>query len=207
AFYQPQCVLIDTDSLATLPQRELSAGMAEVIKYGLLGDADFFAWQEQHIDQLLALQQEQLAHAIYRSCEMKANIVAADEREKGCRALLNLGHTFGHAIETQQGYGNWLHGEAVATGMLMAADLSRRLGWLDKASVARIEALLRQAKLPVRAPDDMTEKDFLAHMAVDKKITDGRLRLVLMTSLGDAVVTSDFDSQLLQQTLQAHQAG
>ena len=206
AFYQPQCVLIDTDSLATLPQRELSAGMAEVIKYGLLGDADFFDWQEQHIDQLLALQQEQLVHAIYRSCEMKANIVAADEREKGCRALLNLGHTFGHAIETQQGYGNWLHGEAVATGMLLAADLSQRLGWLDGASVGRIEALLRQAKLPVRAPDDTTEADFLAHMAVDKKITDGRLRLVLMAGLGESVVTSDFDSQLLQQTLQTHQA-
>ncbi|MDP6967599.1 MAG: 3-dehydroquinate synthase [Gammaproteobacteria bacterium] len=204
AFYQPQCVLIDTDSLTTLPQRELSAGLAEVIKYGLLGDADFFTWQEQNIDQLLVLQQEQLAYAIYRSCQMKADIVAADEREKGCRALLNLGHTFGHAIETQQGYGNWLHGEAVAAGMVMAADLSWRLGWLDKSSVGRIVDLLRQAKLPVEAPEDMTEDDFMTHMAVDKKITDGRLRLVLMQHLGDALVTSDIAAPLLQQTLQAH---
>lgn len=204
AFYQPQCVLIDTDSLSSLPPRELSAGLAEVIKYGLLGDAEFFAWLEQNIDSLLSLQQAPLVHAIYRSCEMKAEIVAADEREKGCRAWLNLGHTFGHAIETHQGYGNWLHGEAVATGMVMAADLSMRMGWLEQENLTRIADLVKQAKLPTSAPADMTEDDFISHMSVDKKITDGRIRLVLMKRLGEAFVTSDFDAKLLQQTLQVH---
>ncbi len=206
AFYQPQCVLIDTDSLATLPSRELSAGVAEVIKYGLLGDAEFFAWQEQQIDQLMNLQQEQVVYAIHRSCEMKAEIVAADEHEKGCRALLNLGHTFGHAIETEQGYGNWLHGEAVGAGMAMAADLSHRCGWLDAAVLARIARLLERAQLPSWAPADMSAEAFMTHMAVDKKVTDGQLRLVLMRALGDAVVSSKFEPQLLQQTLQAGQA-
>ena len=206
AFYQPQCVVIDTNSLATLSPRELSAGVAEVIKYGLLGDAEFFAWQEQHIDQLMSLQQEQVVYAIHRCCEMKAEIVAADEHEKGCRALLNLGHTFGHAIETEQGYGNWLHGEAVGAGMAMAADLSRRCGWLDAVAMERITKLLERAKLPSWAPADMSVDSFMAHMAVDKKVTDGQLRLVLMKALGDAVVSSDFEPQLLQQTLQAGQA-
>lgn len=206
AFYQPQCVLIDTDSLSTLPVRELSAGVAEVIKYGLLGDAEFFAWQEQQIDPLMNLEQEQVVYAIHRSCEMKAEIVAADEREQGCRALLNLGHTFGHAIETEQGYGNWLHGEAVGAGMAMAADLSHRCGWLDAASIARIKSLLQRAQLPSWAPHDMTAEAFMAHMAVDKKVTDGQLRLVLMRAIGDAMVSSDFDPQFLQQTLQVSRA-
>jgi 3-dehydroquinate synthase len=169
-----------------------------------LGDAEFFAWLEQNMDPLLSLQQAPLVQAIYRSCEMKAEIVAADEREKGCRAWLNLGHTFGHAIETQQGYGNWLHGEAVATGMVMAADLSMRMGWLDEENLSRIVKLLKQAKLPTSAPADMTEDDFISHMSVDKKITDGRIRLVLMKRLGEAFVTSDLDTKLLQQTLQLH---
>ncbi|HCH24140.1 MAG TPA: 3-dehydroquinate synthase [Oceanospirillaceae bacterium] len=206
AFYQPQCVLIDTDSLSTLPARELSAGVAEVIKYGLLGDANFFAWQEQYIDQLMSLQQEQVVYAIHRSCQMKAEIVAADEREQGCRALLNLGHTFGHAIETEQGYGNWLHGEAVGAGMAMAADLSHRCGWLDATSLERIASLLQRAQLPSWAPADMTAEAFMAHMAIDKKVTDGQLRLVLMTAIGEAILSSDFAPQLLQQTLQVSRA-
>ena len=202
AFYQPQCVLIDTQTLTTLPPRELSAGVAEVIKYGLLGDADFFAWQEQNMGQLMSLHQQSVVYAIHRSCEMKAHIVASDEREKGCRALLNLGHTFGHAIETEQGYGCWLHGEAVAAGMAMAADLSQRLQWLCSADIERIQSLLKRAQLPLWGPSGMTAESYMSHMAVDKKVTDGQLRLVLMQSLGDAVVSSDFDPQLLQQTLQ-----
>jgi 3-dehydroquinate synthase len=207
AFYQPQCVLIDTDTLQTLPERELSAGVAEVIKYGLLGDAEFLTWLEQNMPQLMGLEQAVTVQAIYHSCHMKAEIVAADEREQGCRALLNLGHTFGHAIETEQGYGKWLHGEAVGAGMAMAADLSQRLGWISEADVARVQQILRQASLPAWAPEDMSGEAFMTHMKVDKKVTDGQLRLVLMRSLGDAVVTSDFDASKLQQTLLQGQAG
>ncbi|RRJ83156.1 3-dehydroquinate synthase [Aestuariirhabdus litorea] len=203
AFHQPQVVLIDTDTLSTLPDRELSAGIAEVVKYGLLYDAEFYRWLDQSMDALMARDVTALERAIYRSCEIKAQIVARDERESGMRALLNLGHTFGHAIETHQGYGNWLHGEAVAVGMLMAADLSARLGWLSAADVAGIKSLLLRAGLPVYPPEDMSPEEFLALMAVDKKVTDGTIRLVLLNSIGSALMSSDFPMSALMATLKA----
>ncbi|HUM92348.1 MAG TPA: 3-dehydroquinate synthase, partial [Candidatus Competibacter sp.] len=161
AFYQPRCVLADTDTLKTLPDRELSAGLAEVIKYGLIRDLPFLEWLEDHIEQLLARDAAALTEAIERSCRNKADIVAADERETGERALLNLGHTFGHAIETGMGYGEWLHGEAVAVGMNLATDLSARLGWLKGEQVERVRTLLARARLPLNAPEGLTADDFL----------------------------------------------
>ncbi len=201
AFHQPRAVLIDTDTLDTLPDREYASGMAEVIKYGLIRDRGFFEWLEANMDGLMLRDKQLLAEAIARSCRSKAEIVAIDERESGVRALLNLGHTFGHAIETAQGYGAWLHGEAVAVGTVLAADLSRRLGWLAEADVKRIEALFVRARLPVTPPIGMETDEFLALMAVDKKVLDGRLRLVLLRSIGDAVVTADFPLALLETTL------
>ena len=201
AFYQPKAVLADTDVLKTLPKRELAAGLAEVIKYGLIYDVEFLAWLEQNIDGLNECDPELLAYAIKRSCEIKAEVVAQDERESGIRAILNLGHTFGHAIETEQGYGNWLHGEAVGAGMWMAADLSHRLGWLSAGDLARTETLLRRANLPVRAPKDMTPERFIELMSLDKKVLDGRIRLVLLKQLGEAVVTDSADPDLLRETL------
>jgi len=203
AFHQPQLVLADTDVLNTLPERELSAGLAEVSKYGLIYDADFLEWLEQNMVRLRAREPEALAYAIYRSCAIKAEIVAQDERESGMRALLNLGHTFGHAIETDRGYGQWLHGEAVGAGTMMAADLSARLGWLNQADLDRIKALLLAAGLPVHAPADMTPERFKSLMAVDKKVLDGQLRLVLLKQLGQGVVTADFAVQKLDATLTA----
>jgi 3-dehydroquinate synthase len=203
AFYQPVAVLADTGVLQTLPERELSAGLAEVIKYGLIYDAGFFAWLEENMAALRARDNAALTWAIHRACEIKAEVVAQDERESGIRALLNLGHTFGHAIETAQGYGNWLHGEAVGTGMLMAADLSARCGWIDADDVARTRRLIEAAGLPVQAPADMSPDQFVALMSVDKKVLDGRLRLVLLHAIGDAVVTDEFDTALLHQTLSA----
>lgn len=201
AFYQPRAVIIDTDTLNTLPDRELSAGLAEVIKYGLIRDPEFFSWLEAHLDKLLARDAEALAYAIHRSCRNKAEVVAADERESGVRATLNLGHTFGHAIETGLGYGKWLHGEAIAAGMVMAADLSHRLGWLTAEDVTSIEKLIRRARLPVRAPASLLPARFLELMAVDKKVQDGRLRLVLLKRLGEAVVTDEFPRAELEKTL------
>lgn len=203
AFHQPVAVLIDTEVLQTLPERELSAGLAEVIKYGLIYDNAFFTWLEANMAALRARDNDALTYAIYRACEIKAEVVAQDERESGIRALLNLGHTFGHAIETAQGYGNWLHGEAVGTGMLMAADLSARCGWIDADDVARTRRLIEAAGLPVQAPADMNPDQFVALMSVDKKVLDGRLRLVLLHAIGDAVVTDEFDTALLHQTLSA----
>ena len=203
AFHQPQCVLIDTDTLATLPSREVSAGLAEVVKYGLINDAPFYYWLDEHIDDLLALKMEPLSYAIKRSCECKAEIVAADERESGVRALLNLGHTFGHAIESNQGYGKYVHGEAVAIGMHMAADLSFRLGCLTAAEAISVGRLLKKAKLPVFPPAEMTADDFMAAMAVDKKVTNGHLRLILMKGVGKAYLTDEFSPELLSQTLSA----
>ncbi|MDN3637291.1 3-dehydroquinate synthase [Simiduia curdlanivorans] len=203
AFYQPQAVIIDIDLLATLPAREISAGLAEVIKYGLLGDAEFLRWLELNIERLVALDPDALIYAIRRSCENKAKIVAADEREGGVRALLNLGHTFGHAIETQLGYGNWLHGEAVGAGMMLAAELSEKLGWLAAKDVVRVRGLLEKAQLPIAAPKSMTVDQFLAHMSVDKKVMDGRLRFVLLKALGEAVVVNDVGLSDLQHVLQA----
>lgn len=201
AFYQPKAVLADTGVLRSLPPRELAAGMAEVIKYGLIYDEEFLCWIEQNIDKLNACDSATLAHAIHRSCEIKAEVVSQDEHESGIRAILNLGHTFGHAIETDQGYGNWLHGEAVAAGMLMAADLSCRLGWLAATDVARTEKILKQAKLPTLPPAGMTVERFRELMSVDKKVLAGRIRLVLMKHIGEAVVTEEFASELLDETL------
>jgi len=201
AFHQPGCVLIDTDTLDTLDERQLAAGLAEVIKYGLIKDSEFFSWLEQNMTALRARDKQALAYAIERSCSLKAEIVAADERESGQRALLNLGHTFGHAIETGTGYGNWLHGEAVAAGMLMAADLSARHGWLSTDAVQRTGTLLRQAGLPTSPPAEMDADRFMELMAVDKKVVDGGLRLVLLKDIGDALVTGDFRQDLLAETL------
>lgn len=203
AFYQPQAVLIDTQSLTTLPARELSAGLAEVIKYGLICDEPFLTWLEENMQALLSLDQQALTTAIERSCAAKARIVAADERENGLRATLNLGHTFGHAIETEQGYGVWLHGEAVAAGTAMALEMSHRLGWITEAERNRGIRLLIAANLPVVPPKDMTPEHFLQHMAVDKKVLDGQLRLVLLRDLGDALVTSEFAHEILHATLGA----
>jgi len=201
AFHQPRCVLADTETLNTLDDRQLSAGVAEVIKYGLIRDAEFFDWLEQHTPALLARDPQQLAWAIERSCRNKAEVVAADERESGSRALLNLGHTFGHAIEAAMGYGTWLHGEAVGTGMLMAADLSHRLGWIDDTQLTRIRAITKLARLPVHTPPQLDTEQFLKWMAVDKKVQAGRLRLVLLTGIGTSVITDDYDAGKLRETL------
>lgn len=203
AFYQPQCVIADIQTLNTLPAREHSAGLAEVIKYGLIYDASFFAWIEQNTSRLMAMDTDCLAKAIHTSCRIKAAVVTQDEREAGMRAILNLGHTFGHAIETCLGYGNWLHGEAVAVGMVMAVDLSHRHGWLDDHIRQRTIALLEQCALPVKSPAEMSIDDYLQKMAIDKKAVNGSIRLVLLKALGQAIVTSDYDSALLQQTLSA----
>ena len=197
AFYQPLMVIIDTLTLNTLPKREVNAGLAEVIKYGAILDYEFFEWLEQHIDELVALYPEALQHCISRCCQIKADVVARDETEKGDRALLNLGHTFGHAIETHLGYGNWLHGEAVSTGMMMAATLSEELGDISIADVSRLEKLLARANLPTVSPDTMQPEDYLPHMMRDKKVLAGKLRLVLLKSLGQAYVANDTDHTLV----------
>ncbi|WP_263143845.1 3-dehydroquinate synthase [Pseudomonas sp. RIT-PI-AD] len=203
AFYQPKAVVIDTTTLATLPPRELAAGLAEVIKYGLICDEPFLGWLESHLHRLLALDSAALTEAIERSCVAKARVVGADERESGLRATLNLGHTFGHAIETHMGYGVWLHGEAVAAGTVMALEMSMRLGWIDAAERDRGIRLLQRAGLPVVPPEGMLPEHFLEHMAVDKKVLDGRLRLVLLNRMGDAVVTADYPRDVLDATLRA----
>jgi 3-dehydroquinate synthase len=203
AFYQPNAVLIDTTTLNTLPERELSAGLAEVIKYGLICDKPFLGWLEDNIKALRALEPAALTEAIQRSCAAKAAVVGADERESGVRATLNLGHTFGHAIETHMGYGVWLHGEAVAAGTVMALEMSMRLGWIDQSERDRAIRLLQDAGLPVVPPQEMTPAHFMEHMAVDKKVIDGRLRLVLLRQMGEAVVTDDYPKEILQATLSA----
>jgi len=202
AFYQPTLVLADTDTLNTLPDNELSAGLAEVIKYGLIRDLPFLDWLEKNMDKLLARDTVALQYAIARSCENKADVVAADERESGIRALLNLGHTFGHAIESGMGYGNWLHGEAVAAGTVMAADLSQRLGWISSDDVSRVRKLIERAKLPVTAPDLSVEK-YLELMGLDKKVEGGKIRFVLLKKLGHAVVEGEIAPALLHETLKA----
>lgn len=201
AFHQPKCVIIDTDTLNTLEPRHLAAGIAEVVKYGLIRDSEFLQWLDQNIEKLVARDSEALSYAIYRSCEHKADVVSADEREAGQRALLNLGHTFGHAIEAAMGYGTWLHGEAVATGMVMAAEHSALMGWVSQDDVAFIRQLLKRADLPVDPPASMSGDDFMKYMSVDKKVTDGTLRLVLMKSLGESIVTADFDADALKKVL------
>ncbi|WFF41947.1 3-dehydroquinate synthase [Salinicola endophyticus] len=202
AFWQPRAVLIDTQTLATLPERELSAGLAEVIKYGLIWDAAFLDWLEREMPALRALDAAAIRHAIRRSCEIKAEIVAEDETEQGVRALLNLGHTFGHAIEAHQGYGNWLHGEAVGAGMAMAAALSAERGWLTGAEVERIGAVLAAAGLPRVAPAAMGVDDFLERMRLDKKNLDSRLRLILLEALGRAAIHDDTDPAMLERLIE-----
>jgi 3-dehydroquinate synthase len=204
AFHQPQCVYIDTETLSTLPDRELQSGIAEIIKYGLIRDPEFFEWQEQNMDKLLARDPDALRFAITRSCENKAAVVKADEKEAGVRATLNLGHTFGHAIENFSGYGTWLHGEAVAIGTAMAATMSGRMGWIDEALVKRTYTLLERANLPVELPVDspMTRESFLKLMSVDKKVANGQLRLILLKGpLGNCVFTGDFDQDAMIQTI------
>lgn len=205
AFYQPKCVIADTLVLNTLDDRQLSAGIAEVIKYGLIRDKAFLVWLEKNMDAIVARKTDALIYAIERSCRNKADVVAADELEHGQRALLNLGHTFGHAIETGMGYGVWLHGEAVAAGMYMAADLSARLGWIIQEDVDHVEKLLLRANLPVKGPAISPAK-MKQLMSVDKKVHDGKIRLVLLKALGEAVVTDEFDTVLLDQTLEQCQA-
>lgn len=202
AFKQPSAVVIDTDVLKTLPDRELSAGLAEVIKYGLIRDPDFLAWLEAHMEGLLARDESCVSYAIAESCRHKAEVVAADELEDDQRALLNLGHTFGHAIEAGMGYGNWLHGEAVAAGMVLAAELSCRMGWIEVGDVDRLRRLLERARLPV-CPPAMSVDEFMAHMQVDKKVQDGRLRLILFKPLGRAVITDEAPEALIRETLTA----
>ena len=206
AFHQPRCVVIDTDTLDTLEDRQLSAGLAEIIKYGLIRDSDFVAWLEENMHKLLMRTKGEIAYAIETSCRSKASVVAEDERESGIRALLNLGHTFGHAIETGAGYGVWLHGEAVGTGMLMAADLSMRQGWISPQDVQRVENLIDKALLPTRAPANMDFDTFMSIMAVDKKVRAGKINLVLLRAVGDAFITSEFDPDLLRETINAHRA-
>ena len=203
AFYQPQCVIADTLTLNTLEDRQLSSGLAEVIKYGLINDSEFFDWLEQNMQGLMARDQALLAEAIERSCQDKADVVASDEREQGVRALLNLGHTFGHAIETGMGYGNWLHGEAIAVGMLMAADLSQRMGWMNEEELARIKALLIAADLPILAPEGLSAEQFMALMSVDKKVQDGCIRLVLLKGIGQAIISDDYSAATLTETLES----
>ena len=204
AFYQPECVLIDTDVLASLPVREVKAGLAEVLKYGLIIDAEFFDWLEANAAEICALGHAAVTRAIRRCCEIKADVVRRDEREGGVRALLNLGHTFGHAIETASGYGTWLHGETVAMGMLMAADLSLRLGWLSGAQATRIRMVLEEKYgMPVIPPADITEERYLDLMASDKKVEQGTIRFILLQAIGKAVIEGGVDETLLRQTLSA----
>ena len=200
AFYQPRLVLADTTVLASLPPRELSAGLAEVIKHGLIRDDGFVAWLEQNVEKLLACDAQALAHAVRRCCEIKAAVVAEDERETGVRALLNFGHTFGHAIESGLGYGKWLHGEAVAAGMVMAADLSRRMGFIAQTDLDRVVALLKRARLPT-APPDIAPARMLELMALDKKTEGGKLRFVLLDRIGAASIRAEVPAGLLLQAL------
>lgn len=202
AFYQPQVVLADVTTLNTLSDKELRAGIAEVIKYGLIRDLPFLEWLEQNIEKLLQRDPEALQYAIVRSCQNKAEVVGADERESGERALLNLGHTFGHAIENAMGYGVWLHGEAVAAGTIMAADLSRRLGWLTQQDVERTKKLFTRSGLPVQGPRLGTEK-YMQLMGLDKKVADGKIRFILLKALGQAVITDEVPIELLGQTLES----
>jgi 3-dehydroquinate synthase len=202
AFYQPQMVLIDIATLNTLPDQELRAGLAEVIKYGLIRNLPFLEWLESNMEKLLARDVDALQYAIARSCQNKAEVVGNDERESGERALLNLGHTFGHAIENGMGYGVWLHGEAVAAGTIMASDLSYRMGWLTEQDVSRVRKLFERAGLPTTAPY-MPVEQYLDLMGLDKKVVDGKVRFILLKALGQAVITSAIPAELLRATLEA----
>lgn len=202
AFYQPARVICDLSVLSSLPARELSAGLAEIIKYGPIADAEFLSWLESNVDDLRALEPRALAYAVQRSCEIKASVVGQDERESGLRAILNFGHTFGHAIEAGMGYGQWLHGEAVGCGMVLGADLSARLGLVEPALLSRITALIRRAGLPVKAPVMPTDR-WLELMRVDKKSEAGEIRFVLLDGIGRALVRSAPDA-LVREVILAH---
>lgn len=205
AFHQPQCVFIDTENLSTLPDRELQSGISEIIKYGLIRDADFYNWQEENMEKMIARDPEILRYAIKRSCENKAEVVKADEKEAGVRATLNLGHTFGHAIENASGYGTWLHGEAVAIGTCMAATMSAKMGWIEPELVKSIYDIMHKANLPTELPPDspMSTEKFLKLMSVDKKVANGQLRLILLKGeLGNCVFTGDFDEAAMKETIE-----
>lgn len=205
AFHQPQCVFIDTTVLNTLPDRELKSGLSEVVKYGLIRDAPFFEWQEENMEKLLARDPATTRYAIKRSCENKAEVVKADEREAGVRATLNLGHTFGHAIETGSGYGTWLHGEGVSIGTAMAATMSNKMGWIDDELNQRIYDIMESADLPVKLPKEspMKVETFNKLMSLDKKVADGQLRLILLKGeLGNCMFTGDFDTDAMQETIE-----
>ena len=201
AFYQPQCVVADTDTLNTLDDRQLAAGMAEVIKYGLIRDPEFARWLQANIPALMQRDSAALIYAIEQSCRNKAELVIADELEKGQRALLNLGHTFGHAIETATGYTRWLHGEAVAAGMYMAAVLSCSLGWISQTDVEFVKQQLLLTGLPVYPPETIDEAQFMQLMSVDKKVLDSKIRLILLKEIGKAVISDDFDPEKLSTML------
>jgi 3-dehydroquinate synthase len=203
AFHQPLAVLADTHTLTTLPPRELRAGLAEVIKYGLICDAPFFAWLEAHMDELLGSDPAALAHVIHRSCQIKAEIVGRDEREQGERALLNLGHTFGHAVESATEYKQWLHGEAIGAGLLMAAAMSRECGLLNSGDVARVHKLIERAGLPTRI-EAVSPESALEHMRIDKKVKGGRIRLILLRKIGETFITADYPEAALNRTLQEY---
>ncbi len=201
AFYQPKSVIIDTDCLKSLPEREFAAGMAEVIKYGIIYDRPFFDWLDDNLDALYALDEQALTYAIARCCEIKAEVVAQDEKESGIRALLNLGHTFGHAIEAELGYGNWLHGEAVSSGTAMAAKTAQLQGLISEEQVEKIVSILKRAHLPVHTPESMSFDDFMRHMMRDKKVLSGELRLVLPTDIGRAEVVKGVPDSIIEQAI------
>ena len=200
AFYQPKCVIADINLLETLPDKELSAGLAEVIKYGLIRDSSFFEWLENNVEGIIKRDSQLLIEAVVRSCQNKADIVESDEFESGIRAILNLGHTFGHAIETATGYDKWLHGEAIAIGMVMAAYLSEQMGWLTKEENQRIKSLIVDANLPINPPE-ISKQEFLDLMQLDKKTKEDQINLVLQQGIGKAILTSDYDTDKLHNTL------
>jgi len=205
AFHQPQCVFIDTENLGTLPDRELQSGISEIVKYGLIRDTEFFIWQQENMDRIINRDPIALRYAIKRSCENKAEVVKADELENGVRATLNLGHTFGHAIENASGYGTWLHGEAVSIGTVMAATMSYKMGWIEPEIVQQTYDILHSANLPTELPLDspMTTEKFLKLMAGDKKVANGQLRLILLKGpLGGCVFTGDFDQNAMEETIE-----
>ena len=201
AFYQPQAVIVDSKVLDSLDDRQLAAGIAEIVKYGIIRDWDFFEWCEKNMERLVDRDVDALQYAMVESCKHKADIVEADEKESGLRATLNLGHTFGHAIEACMGYGEWLHGEAVAAGMVMACEMSNRLGWISSDITRRVESVLTRASLPTRPPPTMTLERFMTYMSVDKKVEAGVLRLILLKNPGEAIVTADFEESILADTI------
>jgi 3-dehydroquinate synthase len=200
AFYQPQAVVIDLNVLKTLDNRQISSGLAEVIKYGLIWDEDFFKYLEENIENLKLLDFKHLEHVIYRSCEIKAKVVSEDEKESGIRAILNLGHTFGHAIENCLGYGAWLHGEAVGCGMVLAAEMSLTQGWLSESEFSRVKELISQANLPIEKPN-IDYENFIGAMKLDKKNKDKEIYLVLQQGIGKAIVTNEYSSDALDDII------